>query len=93
VEFRKVLAYARNRLRCQKLVKVDHREICCEDGSGSGLCLMVVVLAALKPKVLLAEILMARRELGTNREKVSHTVSTCKLCPWALENTMLASKR
>jgi len=35
--------------------KVDHRDIYCEDGTGSGSCLMVVVLAVLNLLVLLPE--------------------------------------
>ena len=50
---------------------LDHREICCEDGTGSGSCLMVVALAALNLKILLAESLIARRELGRHRLQVS----------------------
>jgi hypothetical protein len=42
---------------------------------------------------LLAESLIARRELGRHRLQVSQTENTCKLCPWVLENTILACVR
>jgi len=51
---------------------------------------MVVVLAVLNSKVLLAEISRARRELDRNGVQFSHTENTRKLCPCVLENTMLA---
>jgi len=36
--------------------KMDHREIYCEDGTGSGSCLMVVVLAVLNLLLLLQRV-------------------------------------
>jgi len=44
-------------------------------------CWQSVVLAVLNSKVLLAESLMARRELDRNGVQFPHTENTRKLCP------------